>query len=61
MSVYLPDIGSIRSCQFHIKLINSSPIPNLSIPIPFFPTLFLPNTFYHELVLRVPTCNTYSE
>ena len=39
--------------QFHLVNSNSRsnlsiPIPNLSIPIPFFPTLFLPNTFYHE-------------
>ena len=41
-------------CQFH--LVNST--SNLLIPIP---RLFLPNTFYQEQVLRVPTWNTYSE
>ena len=53
-----------NSTQFH--LINSnSLIPNLSIQIPFLPTLFYLLLFttsrYSEYLPRVPTCNTYSE
>ena len=50
-----------NSTQFH--LVNSNSTSNLSIPIfsiPFFSDS-LPNIFYHEQTLRVPTWNTYSE